>query len=45
VTEATKGGAFCEFKKGQRENEEYDNANDKRSLYGLVVFLGPLFET
>jgi hypothetical protein len=45
MTEATKGGAFREFKKGQRKNKECDDANDKRSLYCLVVFLGSPFKT
>jgi hypothetical protein len=45
VTEATKGGAFREFKKGQRENKEYDDANDKRSLDCFVVCLSSSTKT
>jgi hypothetical protein len=45
VTEATKGGAFREFKKGQRENKECDDANDKRSLDCFVVLLSSLLKT
>ena len=44
VAEATKGRAFREFKKGQRENEECNEADDQRRLYCLGVFLGSLFK-
>jgi hypothetical protein len=45
VTEATKGSAFREFKKGQRQNKECNNANNKGSLYGFGMFLSSLFKT
>ena len=45
VTEATKGGAFREFEKGQRKDKECDDANNKRSLYCLGVVLCSFFKT
>jgi len=45
VTEATKGRTFREFKKGQRENKECNDTNDKRSLYCLGVILSSFFKT
>jgi hypothetical protein len=45
VAEATKGGAFREFKKGKRENQECNDANNKRSLYCPGVVLSSFFKT
>jgi hypothetical protein len=45
VTEAAKGRTFREFKKGQRENKECDDAKDKRSLYCPGVIPSSFFKT
>jgi hypothetical protein len=45
VTEATKGRAFGEFKKCQRNNNECDDADDKRCLYCLSVVLSSFLKT
>jgi len=44
VTEAAKGRTFREFKKGQRENKECDDAKDKRSLYCPGVIPSSFFK-
>jgi hypothetical protein len=45
VAEATKGRAFCESKKGKRENKKCNDANNKRSPYSPGVVLSSLFKT
>jgi hypothetical protein len=45
VAETAKGRAFRESKKGERENHECNDTNNKRSPYGLGVVLSSFFKT
>jgi hypothetical protein len=45
VAKATKGRAFCESKKGKRENKKCNDANNKRSPYCPGMVLSSFFKT
>jgi len=45
MAETTEGGAFGEFKHGERKNNEANDAEDEGGLDGPDVFLSPLFKT